>query len=141
MLCSGAKFFFFYLADWRYRHAALMAISAVAEGCVKQMEPLLPSVVDSILPFLMDQHPRVRHAACNALGQLSSDFNILFQKKFHDKVMPGLCKVLLVYLALGRASSPRLLFENVAVSKQVCVRLGELSCLNETRLNGLSGLC
>jgi len=81
--------------DWKYRHAALMAVSAIAEGCAKQMEPLLASVVDSILPFLEDPHPRVRHASCNALGQLATDFSILFQKKFHSKVMPGFLKLLL----------------------------------------------
>jgi len=80
--------------DWRYRHAALMAVSAIAEGCVKQMEPLLASVVDTVLPYLQDPHPRVRHASCNALGQLATDFSILFQKKFHAKVMPGLIALL-----------------------------------------------
>jgi len=91
--------------DWRYRHAALMAVSAIAEGCAKQMEPLLASVVDSILPFLEDPHPRVRHAACNALGQLATDFSILFQKKFHAKVMPGFLKLLLADSAHPRVQA------------------------------------
>jgi len=82
-------------ADWKYRHGALMAVSAIAEGCAKQMEPLLASVVDSIVPFLQDPHPRVRHASCNALGQLATDFSIIFQKKFHAKVMPGFLNLLL----------------------------------------------
>ena len=43
--------------DWKYRHAALMAVSAIAEGCAKQMEPLLASVVDSILPFFRRSTP------------------------------------------------------------------------------------
>jgi hypothetical protein len=73
-------------ADWRYRHAGLMAISAVGEGCHKQMLNMLQSLLDSILPFLTDQHPRVRYAACNALGQLSTDFAEGFQQKFHAKV-------------------------------------------------------
>jgi len=81
--------------NWKSRHAALMAVSAVAEGCAKQMEPILASVVDNIIPFLSDEHPRVRHAACNALGQLSTDFPILFQKKFHARVMPGFLELLL----------------------------------------------
>ena len=63
-----------------------MAISAVGEGCHKQMLNMLPNLVDSILPFLNDQHPRVRYAACNALGQLSTDFAEGFQQKFHAKV-------------------------------------------------------
>lgn len=40
------------------------------------------------------QHPRVRYAACNAVGQMSTDFAPIFEKKFHDKVIPGLLMVL-----------------------------------------------
>ncbi|XP_046853290.1 importin-5-like [Xenia sp. Carnegie-2017] len=80
--------------DWRYRHAGLMAISAVGEGCHKQMLNMLASLVDNIIPFLNDAHPRVRYAACNALGQLSTDFAENFQQKFHSKVLPGLIHVL-----------------------------------------------
>ena len=32
------------------------------------------------------QHPRVRYAACNAMGQMCTDFGPVFQKKFHQKV-------------------------------------------------------
>ncbi|KAK7864488.1 hypothetical protein R5R35_003107 [Gryllus longicercus] len=81
-------------ADWRYRHAALMALSAVGEGCHKQMEALLPQIMDGVLSFLQDPHPRVRYAACNAIGQMSTDFAPVFEKKFHDKVVPGLLMVL-----------------------------------------------
>lgn len=63
-----------------------MAISAVGEGCHKQMLNMLASLVDNIIPFLNDAHPRVRYAACNALGQLSTDFAENFQQKFHSKV-------------------------------------------------------
>ena len=41
-------------ADWRYRHAGLMAISAVGEGCHKYMEEVLTQIVDAILPYLAD---------------------------------------------------------------------------------------
>lgn len=37
------------------RHAALMAISAVGEGCHKQMEPILSQIIDGVLTFLQDQ--------------------------------------------------------------------------------------
>eukprot|EP00794_Sanderia_malayensis_P010931 gene10931-12092_t len=81
--------------DWRYRHAGLMAISAAAEGCKKQMEPILNNIVSEVLTALVDPHPRVRYAACNALGQLATDFTILFQKSFHATVVPGLLQVLI----------------------------------------------
>lgn len=44
--------------------------------------------------YLQDPHPRVRYAACNAIGQMSTDFANVFQKKFHDKVIPGLLMLL-----------------------------------------------
>ncbi|XP_048745456.2 importin-5-like [Ostrea edulis] len=80
--------------DWRYRHAALMAISACGEGCHQQMETMLGNVLEAILPFLKDPHARVRYAACNALGQMCTDFGPVFQKKFHDKLVPSLLQVL-----------------------------------------------
>ncbi|XP_033332142.1 karyopherin beta 3 [Megalopta genalis] len=81
-------------SDWRYRHAALMAISAVGEGCHKQMEAILPQIMDGVIQYLQDPHPRVRYAACNAVGQMSADFAPIFEKKFHNKVIPGLLMVL-----------------------------------------------
>nr|CAB3256613.1 importin-5 [Phallusia mammillata] len=80
--------------DWRYRHAGLMALSAVGEGCHKFMEEILQQVVDAVLPFLHDQHPRVRYAACNAVGQMCTDFATTMQKQFHAKIVPALCSVL-----------------------------------------------
>ncbi|KAM3958280.1 karyopherin beta 3 [Aphomia sociella] len=80
--------------DWRRRHAALMAVSSAGEGCHKQMEQLLDQVVTAVLTYLTDPHPRVRYAACNAIGQMSTDFAPIFEKKFHDKVVPGLLLVL-----------------------------------------------
>ena len=94
--------------NWKCRHAGLMAISACGEGCHAQMEEVLPNIVEAILPYLQDpvrsfiilacpltlnnsiilqwQHPQVRYAICNALGQMSTDFGPVFQKKFHQKV-------------------------------------------------------
>lgn len=87
--------------DWKQRHAALMAVSAIGEGCQKQMETMLPQIMDGVpgvmegvLRYLQDPHPRVRYAACNAVGQMSTDFAPIFEKKFHDRVVPGLLMLL-----------------------------------------------
>lgn len=40
--------------EWTKRYAGLMAVSAVGEGCSKQMEPMLAQIVDPILNFLRD---------------------------------------------------------------------------------------
>lgn len=50
--------------------------------------------VKCLIVIVLFQHPRVRYAACNAVGQMSADFAPLFEKKFHDKVVPGLLMVL-----------------------------------------------
>ena len=42
------------LADWRYRHAGLMALSATGEGCHKEMGAILDDLVNGILVFLKD---------------------------------------------------------------------------------------
>ncbi|EAT37896.1 AAEL010159-PA [Aedes aegypti] len=80
--------------DWKQRHAALMAISAAGEGCHKQMEAMLENIMQGVLKFLMDPHPRVRYAACNAIGQMATDFAPIFEKKFHEQVIPGLLSLL-----------------------------------------------
>uniref|UniRef100_A0A1A9WGS4 TOG domain-containing protein n=1 Tax=Glossina brevipalpis TaxID=37001 RepID=A0A1A9WGS4_9MUSC len=81
-------------SDWKQRYAALMAISAIGEGCHKQMEAMLDQVMAGVLNFLRDPHPRVRYAACNAIGQMSTDFAPMFERKFHDQVVPGLLSLL-----------------------------------------------
>eukprot|EP01135_Chromosphaera_perkinsii_P006621 Nk52_evm23s554 gene=Nk52_evmTU23s554 len=80
--------------DWKHRHAALMTISAIGEGCQKQMEKDLVKVVLLAIPYLGDEHPRVRYAACNALGQMATDFAPAFQNAFHAQVMPALLAVM-----------------------------------------------
>ncbi|GFR78745.1 importin-5 [Elysia marginata] len=80
--------------DWKYRYAGLMAVSACGEGCHVHMEQMLNNIVDAVQPFTTDQHPRVRYAACNALGQLCTDFGPNCQKKFHTKIVPALLGIL-----------------------------------------------
>ncbi|KAK1802776.1 hypothetical protein P4O66_021316, partial [Electrophorus voltai] len=80
--------------DWRYRHAGLMALSAIGEGCHQQMESILNEIVSFVLLFCQDPHPRVRYAACNAIGQMATDFAPTFQKKFHDKVISALLQTM-----------------------------------------------
>ncbi|KAE9552189.1 hypothetical protein FO519_004604 [Halicephalobus sp. NKZ332] len=77
--------------DWKERHAGIFGLSTIGEGCKRQMEPHVREiVVDALLPMLKDEHPRVRYAACNAIGQMSSDFAPTLQKKCHEKVVPAL---------------------------------------------------
>lgn len=85
MMTSGA---------WRDRHAALMAISAISEGCRELMIGELNKVLELVVPALRDPHPRVRWAGCNALGQMSTDFAGTMQQKYHQIVVPAIISVL-----------------------------------------------
>lgn len=87
--------------DWRYRHAGLMAISAIGEGCHKNMEASLKDIVDKIVPYLKDSHPRVRYAACNCIGQMCTDFAPTMQKVHHQVLVQAL------YETLDDAKNPR----------------------------------
>ena len=62
--------------EWQRRHSGLRCISAIGEGCHKVMAKELEKVVGIVLPHLRDPHPRVRHAACNAIGQMCTDFSV-----------------------------------------------------------------
>ncbi|KAG6117121.1 hypothetical protein E4U13_001349 [Claviceps humidiphila] len=79
---------------WRDRHAALMAISAISEGCSELMIGELSQVLDLVIPALHDTHPRVRWAGCNALGQMSTDFAPKMQTDFYDRVLKAIIPVL-----------------------------------------------
>lgn len=79
---------------WRDRHASLMAISAISEGCNEGMIGELDKVLELVLPSLRDPHPRVRWAACNALGQMSTDFAGTMQENYHQVVIPAIIPVL-----------------------------------------------
>jgi len=79
---------------WRDRHAALMAISAISEGCRDLMVGELDKVLNLVLPALRDPHSRVRWAGCNAIGQMSTDFAGTMQEKYHGMVLPAIIPVL-----------------------------------------------
>ncbi|KAK1066362.1 importin subunit beta-3 [Friedmanniomyces endolithicus] len=98
---------------WRDRHAALMAISAISEGCRELMEGELDKVLDLVVPALRDSHPRVRWAGCNALGQMSTDFKGTMQTKYHQIVLPSLIPVL-------AASEPRVQSHAAAALVNFC---------------------
>ncbi|PPD82642.1 hypothetical protein GOBAR_DD20432 [Gossypium barbadense] len=77
-------------SEWQKRHAALIALAQIAEGCSKVMIRNLEQVVSMILNSFHDAHPRVRWAAINAIGQLSTDLGPELQTQYHQRVLPAL---------------------------------------------------
>lgn len=77
-------------SEWRERFAALMALSNAAEGCRDALLPQLGEILNAVETLLNDVHPRVQWAACNALGQLSTDLAPELQENYAQLVLPGL---------------------------------------------------
>ena len=57
--------------DWPNREAAVLAIGAVAEGCMDAITPALPELVPYLLSLLSDKQSAVRVITCWALGRYS----------------------------------------------------------------------
>ncbi|KAJ6974900.1 uncharacterized protein [Populus alba] len=76
--------------EWQKPHAALIALAQIAEGCSKVMIKNLDQVVSMVLNSFQHPHPRVRWAAINAIGQLSTDLGPDLQMKYHQLVLPAL---------------------------------------------------
>lgn len=85
-----------YLAapEWNKHHAALIALAQIAEGCSKVMIKNLEQVVNMVLNSFQDPHPRVRWAAINAIGQLSTDLGPDLQVQHHQRVLPALASAM-----------------------------------------------
>ena len=77
-------------ANWKHRHAGLMAITICGEGCAKALRPLLGEVLPKVLAFTRDTHPRVRWAAFNTVGQLCQDFGPRLQRDHGDAIVAAL---------------------------------------------------
>uniref|UniRef100_A0ACD5WAS2 Uncharacterized protein n=1 Tax=Avena sativa TaxID=4498 RepID=A0ACD5WAS2_AVESA len=80
--------------EWKRRHAALVTIAQIAEGCAKVMTKNLDQVVGMVLNSFKDPHPRVRWAAINAVGQLSTDLGPELQNQLHHVVLPALASAM-----------------------------------------------
>jgi HEAT repeat protein len=85
---------FFSSEDWKRRHAALVTIAQIAEGSAKVMIKNLEQVVGMVLNSFQDPHPRVRWAAINAVGQLSTDLGPELQNQLHHVVLPALASAM-----------------------------------------------
>ncbi|RKF83713.1 Importin subunit beta-2 [Golovinomyces cichoracearum] len=58
--------------EWPFREAAVLALGAVAEGCMDVVTPHLPELVPYLISLLDDPEPLVRQITCWTLGRYSS---------------------------------------------------------------------
>ncbi|KAG8829917.1 hypothetical protein FRC17_005777 [Serendipita sp. 399] len=55
--------------DWKQRECGILALGALAEGCIDYMEPHLPTLIPFLVNMLADAKPLVRSITCWTLGR------------------------------------------------------------------------
>lgn len=59
-------------SDWLQRESGILALGAIAEGCISGVQPHLPTLVPFLINCLSDSKPLVRSISCWTLGRYSS---------------------------------------------------------------------
>nr|GEU83293.1 transportin-1 isoform X1 [Tanacetum cinerariifolium] len=58
-------------ASWKEREAAVLALGAIAEGCINGLYPHLSEIVAFLIPLLDDKFPLIRSISCWTLSRFS----------------------------------------------------------------------
>ncbi|RVW12427.1 Importin-5 [Vitis vinifera] len=86
------------VSEWQKHHATLIALAQIAKVCSKVVslsvvacdDNKFEQMVTMVLNTFPNPHPRVRWAAINAIGQLSTDMGLDLQAQYHQRVLPAL---------------------------------------------------
>lgn len=84
--------------EWPNREAAVLALGAIAEGCMSVVEPHLPMLTPYLLTLLTDSEPVVRQITCWSLGRYSgwaSQLDEAGKQQFFVPMMDGILKRML----------------------------------------------
>lgn len=84
---------------WPRREAAVLALGAIADGCMDVVSPHLPELVPFLISLLADEEPVVRQITCWCLGRYSEWASHLqdpvARSKYFEPMMEGLLKRML----------------------------------------------
>ncbi|GLT86057.1 hypothetical protein SLE2022_042200 [Rubroshorea leprosula] len=84
---------------WKDREAAVLALGAVAEGCINGLYPHLSEIVSFLIPLLDDKFPLIRSISCWTISRFSKYIvqNIGHQRGHEqfDKALMGLLRRIL----------------------------------------------
>lgn len=80
--------------EWPHREAAVLALGAVAAGCIDGVTPHLPELVPFLLSLLNDPEPQVRQITCWTLGRYSGWASHLadpaMRQRYFEPMMEGI---------------------------------------------------
>jgi transportin-1 len=85
--------------EWQFREAAVLALGAVAEGCMDEVTPHLPELVPYLISLLKDPEALVRQITCWTLGRYSAWGASLappeLRTKYFEPMMEGILLTML----------------------------------------------
>ncbi|KAK7036520.1 hypothetical protein VNI00_011717 [Paramarasmius palmivorus] len=86
-------------SDWLQRESGILALGAMAEGCIEAIEPHLPTLVPYLINTLNDSKPLVRSITCWTLGRYASwttqPISEEHKMKYFIPTMEGLLRMVL----------------------------------------------
>ena len=86
-------------SDWLQREVGILALGAIAEGCIQGVEPHLSTLVPFLINSLNDGKPLVRSIACWTLGRYSrwciNDTSEQHLTQYFVPMMEGLLRMVL----------------------------------------------
>lgn len=85
-------------SEWPNREAAVLALGAIADGCMEAVQPHLPDLTKYLITLLQDKQPVVRIITCWTLGRYSSwasHLDSVGKKQFFEPIMDGLLRRML----------------------------------------------
>ncbi|VFQ65896.1 unnamed protein product [Cuscuta campestris] len=97
-------------ASWKEREAAVLALGAVAEGCINGLYPHLSEIIGFLIILIDDKFPLIRSISCWTLSRFSK---YVVQSNNHQQGHEQFNKVLMGLLR-------RMLDDNKRVQKAAC---------------------
>lgn len=85
-------------AEWPNRESAVLALGAIADGCMHVVQPHLPMLTPYLITLLQDPKPVVRKITCWTLGRYSGWAARLDQagkQQYFEPIMDGILKKML----------------------------------------------
>ena len=85
-------------SEWPNREAAVLALGAIADGCMEVVFPHLPDLTHFLISLLNDKQPVVRQITCWSLGRYSqwaSRLDKAGRQQYFEPIMDGILKRML----------------------------------------------
>lgn len=85
-------------SEWPYRESAVLALGAIADGCMPVVVPHLPMLTPYLITLLQDPKPVVRQITCWSLGRYSgwaAHLDASGKQQYFEPVMEGILKKML----------------------------------------------